>query len=139
MRQRDISFIPVMFHQIQKKMMEKHEKIMDSFDLTKKHVPFFMILSKFPDGITQQELSEKMHMDKGHTSRTLRELEEKGYVEKLGESAYKNKYKISQKGHDIHQSIKKENQEIIKTVLEVLTEEELENFEKIMRKITEAI
>ncbi|MGE4321345.1 MAG: MarR family winged helix-turn-helix transcriptional regulator [Acholeplasmataceae bacterium] len=139
MKQRDITFIPVMFHQIQKKMMEKHEKIMETYDLTKKHVPFFMILSKFPDGVTQQELSEKMHMDKGHTSRTLRELEDKGYVEKLGESAYKNKYKISQKGLDVQFNVKKENQEIIKTVLEVLTEEELESFERIMRKITEAI
>ena len=137
--QKDISYLPLLFHSIQKKISESHETIMASSNLTRRHIPFIMVIKKYDNGITQQELSEYMHMDKAHTSRTLKDLEEKGYVEKVGNNTYKNKYLLSQQGEDIFKTIKDANQQILNRVLGILTEEELQTFEKIIRKLIQEL
>lgn len=136
---RDISYLPVLFHTLHKKMMEEHENIITSYDLTRKHVPFLMVMARSEEGFTQQEISEKMSMDKAHTSRTLRELEEKGYVLKLGEGSYKHKYIITEKAKKIKEIIKSSNDEIVKRMLEVLTDDEINQFESIIKKITDHV
>ena len=136
---RDISYLPVLFHRLQKRIMDEHEGIMKSYDLTKRHIPFLMMLGRNKEGLTQQELSEMLKMDKAHTSRTLRDLEQRGYVEKLGDSTYKNKYIITKKAEDARDSIKANNQLMLKKVLSVLTDEELDVFENIVKKLTQAL
>ncbi len=136
---RDISYLPVLFHRLQKKMMDEHEGIMTSYDLTKRHIPFLMILGRNKEGLTQQEISEMIKMDKAHTSRTLRDLEQRGYVKKLGDSTYKNKYIVTKKAEDARDAIKENNQLMLKKVLSVLTDEELDVFENIVKKLTKTL
>ncbi len=137
--ERDISYLPVLFHSFNKQMMEEHEKILANSELTRRHIPFLIMLSRFPEGLTQQELSEKLNLDKAHTSRTLRDLEAKGYVEKLGETAYKNKFKETKKAHKVKCLVEKKNQEIIKKILGILSNEELDTFEMLVKKITASV
>ncbi|MGD9909057.1 MAG: MarR family winged helix-turn-helix transcriptional regulator [Candidatus Izemoplasmatales bacterium] len=137
--ERNISYLPILFHSFQKMMMEEHETIVESYDLTKKHIPFLMVIGRFPEGLTQQEISEKMRMDKAHTSRTLRELEEKGYVIKEGEGTYKHKYLPTEKSKQMKKLLKEKNDQIVSKVLSVLTDDEVVQFETIIRKLTDEI
>jgi len=136
---RNISYLPILFHSFQKIMMEEHDSIIESYQLTKRHIPFLMVISRFPEGLTQQEMSEKMHMDKAHTSRTLRDLEEKGYVAKVGEGTYKLKYMPTEKSNEIKSLLKEKNDQIMSKVLSVLTDAEIEQFESIIKKLTDGI
>ncbi|QWB95242.1 MarR family transcriptional regulator [Mycoplasmatota bacterium] len=137
--QRDISYLPILMHTLHKKITEAHDKVLTDFDLSKKHVPFLMLFTKYKDGMTQQEITEKLNLDKGHISRTLRDLEAKGYIEKLGDSSYKNVFVATHKSNQIKKVIKEENQKIINRVLDVLTEDEMKAFEMTIQKIMKAL
>ncbi len=137
--ERDISYLPVLFHTLNKLMMEQHEDILKEFELTRRHVPFLIMLSRYPEGLTQQELSEKLNLDKAHTSRTLRDLEAKGYVNKLGETAYKNKYVETGTAQKVKCLVEKKNHDIVNKILEVLTDDELDAFENLVKKITSSL
>jgi len=136
---RDISAFPTLFHTLQKKMMMEHDIVLESNDLSKKHFPFLMYLNRQQNGANQQEICDHLGIDKGHTSRTLRDLENKGIVIKKGEGTYKNKFYLTDKGFDITAQIKKKNQAILQRIMETLSPEELDAFEKIIRKIIESI
>jgi DNA-binding MarR family transcriptional regulator len=137
--QKDISYLPILMHTLHKKMTEAHEGILKDFDLTKKHVPFLMVISRSEDGLTQQEITEKLCLDKGHISRTLRDLESIGYVEKIGDGGYKNVFKVTAKANEVRDIFKFENQKIVNRVLNVLTEDEMKAFESIIKKIMDAL
>jgi DNA-binding MarR family transcriptional regulator len=137
--ERDISYLPILMHTLHKRMTEVHDEVLTNFDLSRKHVPFLMILTKHKEGLTQQEITEKLNLDKGHISRTLRDLESKGYIEKIGESSYKNVFKATDKSNKIRKVIKEENHKIVNRVLDVLTEEEILAFELTIQKIMEAL
>lgn len=137
--ERNISYLPILFHSLHKMMMEEHDTVFESCDLTKRHIPFLMVMGRFPEGLTQQEISEKMNMDKAHTSRTLRDLEEKGYVIKEGEGTYKHKYLPTEKSIEIKKLLKEKNDQIVNKVLSVLSDDEINQFETILRKLTDEI
>ena len=78
----DMTLLPMLFQALHRKMMEQHQRIMEEHQLSKIHIPYIILLSKLPEGLTQKELTEKTMMDKAHTSRAIRELIEKEIIEK---------------------------------------------------------
>ncbi|MBN2300068.1 MAG: MarR family transcriptional regulator [Acholeplasmataceae bacterium] len=134
----DMSMLPMLFSALQKKMMEQHQKIMDKYQISKSHMPYIMMLKSNKEGMTQHELTEKSFLDKALTSRSLRELLEKGYVEKENTSKYKNKFRITEKGSQVARAFKIEGAKVHKKVLEALSDEEIEQLGKIVSKIYEA-
>lgn len=56
--------------------------VLSKHDLTMAEQPFFAALQKY-DGVTQDELSARISVDKSATARTVRSLEEKGYVKRV--------------------------------------------------------
>jgi DNA-binding MarR family transcriptional regulator len=51
------------------------------YDITASEEPFFMAI-KSRDGLTQEELTEAVGVDKAVTTRVIRSLEEKGFVKR---------------------------------------------------------
>lgn len=55
---------------------------LNKYDLTAAEQPFFMALQRY-EGITQEELTAIVCVDKAVTTRVVRSLEEKGYLTRL--------------------------------------------------------
>lgn len=56
--------------------------VLSKYDLTAAEQPFFMALQRY-EGITQEELTAVVCVDKAVTTRVVRSLEEKGYLIRL--------------------------------------------------------
>lgn len=136
---KDISYLPTLMHAIHKKMMIEHEDILEKNDLSKRHIGFIFITCGHKEGLTQNQICQKLRLDKGHVSRTLKDLEKKGFVEKIGEGSYKHQYVASDKAFNVQKQFKKTNNEILKKMFESLSEEEIEMLETLLKKIVETL
>ncbi|MEG0843519.1 MAG: MarR family transcriptional regulator [Romboutsia sp.] len=101
----------------------------------------FLVYLYMKEGITHDELTEKIGVDKSATTRAILKLEEAGYIKKVQDSEDKRKYYI------FLTKYAKENREIIinaskkweNELIGELTREELEQFYYLFRKITKNI
>ena len=99
----------------------------------------FLMLLHHHDGVTQQELTEKLHFDKAHTTRAIQKLIELGYVKK-------EKNPNDLRAYRIH--LTKKAQEIVPQVKKVLcswsdilsknfSQEEKRSAMELLQKMTE--
>jgi DNA-binding MarR family transcriptional regulator len=136
---KDISLLPMLFAALHKKMMEQHQKILASNNLSKTHLPYLMILNDNQDGLMQNEMSDMLFLDKAHTSRSLKELQENGYIVKGDVNTYKNKFRLTDKGIDIAKTFKNQNALMRQKVFETLSKEEIDQLSNIISKLYKAI
>jgi DNA-binding MarR family transcriptional regulator len=136
---KDISLLPMLFAALHKKMMEQHQKILAANNLSKTHLPYLMILNDNQDGLMQNEMSEMLFLDKAHTSRSLKELQENGYIVKGDINTYKNKFRLTDKGIDIAKTFKNQNALMRQKVFETLNKEEIDQLSNIISKLYKAI
>lgn len=129
----------MLFAALHKKMMEQHQKILAANNLSKTHLPYLMILNDNQDGLMQNEMSEMLFLDKAHTSRSLKELQENGYIVKGDVNTYKNKFRLTDKGIDIAKTFKNQNALIRQKVFETLNKEEIDQLSNIISKLYKAI
>lgn len=132
-------FLPVFFHRIHKKMIEEHSKILSKHDLTKAHVPFIVSLYDQENGLYQSELARTLDFNRAHISRTLKDLEEKGFVKTKNESSYKHRYFITSEGKAIASEMKEAGKKIRKLIFSALTSEEIKEFERLVKKMTDTL
>lgn len=98
----------------------------------------FLVYLYIKDGLTHDELTEKIGVDKAATTRAISKLEEVGYITKVQDANDKRKYYIyltkyaKEKREEILDTSKKWEREITKE----LTKDELEHLYSIFRKIT---
>jgi DNA-binding MarR family transcriptional regulator len=78
MKESMIRIITVLFRKSQSCL----SVLLSKYNLTAAEQPFFAALQKC-DGITQDELSSLISVDKSATARTVKSLEEKGYVTRI--------------------------------------------------------
>lgn len=62
-----------------RKSQTYQSNLLDKYNLTAAEHPFFVAMQE-NDGITQDELTALINVDKSATARTVKSLEEKGYV-----------------------------------------------------------
>jgi DNA-binding MarR family transcriptional regulator len=136
---KDISLLPMLFAALHKKMMEQHQKILAANNLSKTHLPYLMILNDNQDGLMQNEMSDMLFLDKAHTSRSLKELQENGYIVKGDVNTYKNKFRLTDKGIDIAKTFKNQNALMRQKVFETLSKEEIDQLSNIISKLYKAI
>lgn len=98
----------------------------------------FLVYLYMKDGLTHEELTEKIAVDKAATTRAIVKLEECGYIKKVQDSKDKRKYYIfltdyakANRESIINVSKKWENE-----IVGELTKEELEQFYYLFRKIS---
>lgn len=98
----------------------------------------FLVYLYMKDGITHDQLTEKIGVDKAATTRAIVKLEESGYVKRIQDTKDKRKYFIF-----LTDYAKANREDIINTsrkwekeLTEQLTQEELEQFYYLFRKVT---
>jgi DNA-binding MarR family transcriptional regulator len=80
-----------------------------------------------------------LFLDKAHTSRSLKELQENGYIIKGDINIYKNKFRLTEKGIDIAKAFKNQNALMRQKVFETLSKEEIDQLSNIISKLYKAI
>lgn len=86
----------------------------------------FMISLFHKDGVSQEELANHLKIDKATVAKSLKKLEESGYVTRLTDSADKRAYKvhITEKGQSIRSAMMDAIQIWEATLLAGMTEDE---------------
>lgn len=97
---------------------------------------FFLCLNRSPD-ISQDEISNRVIINKSNTARILARLEEDGFIERKQSENDKRKMKVNltENGKILIPKIENINNEFEKYLTETLTKEEYELFDKVLNKI----
>ncbi|MBT2731737.1 MarR family transcriptional regulator [Carnobacterium sp. ISL-102] len=101
------------------------------FPITKMHAMILGYLNKFKDEeICQKDIEKKFSMRRSTTSKMLKNMEEKGLIERVSieRDARVKKLQLSKKGKSLVEEVSKEFQRIENLLSEGLTEEEIEQF-----------
>lgn len=141
MEEKEISFIEEMnllFAKIKKSRQRHNAKVLAPQGLSGFHGMYLMTLYKFPDGLTQKEMSAAMEMDKAHTSRVARSLISRGFAEYKEEAEKSRNLHIvlTKKGKAIANEFIKDSEQLKARLQSVLTEDDKEILLKIMRKLS---
>ena len=88
-------------------------------------------------GRNQEELSERLKIDKGTTARALKKLEEQGFITRLKDECDKrsNKIYLTQKAKDVQENVYDILDEWNKKLRESLSKEEEDIVEKLLMKV----
>ena len=97
----------------------------------------FLLELYIQDGRNQEELSERLKIDKGTTARALKKLEEQGFITRLKDKSDKrsNKIYLTQKAKDVQENVYDVLGEWNKKLRESLSKEEEEIVEKLLMKV----
>ena len=89
------------------------------------------------DGISQEELTEKLSIDKGTTARSIKKLEKEGFIIRLKDEHDKRAYKIylTDKSKEKQNDVCNVLQEWESILTENITEEERDTLINILKKI----
>ena len=109
---------------------------MEKYGLGSTHTICLCKLGKAGEnGVTQKELTEQESIDRAQVSRVLRDLEQEGLVHTVGNSAYKRKYCLTEKGVQITAEINDIILEINRYVSEEISAEDIVVFYRVMQVI----
>lgn len=97
----------------------------------------FLLELYIQDGRNQEELSERLKIDKGTTARALKKLEEQGFITRLKDECDKrsNKIYLTQKAKDVQENVYDILDEWNKKLRESLSEEEEDIVENLLMKV----
>lgn len=89
------------------------------------------------DGISQEELTEILRIDKGTTARAIKKLEEENFVVRVKDEKDRRAYKVylTDKAKEIKLDILNVLKTWDKTLVSNLTDEETETFTRILKKL----
>lgn len=97
----------------------------------------FLIQLYKQDGISQEDLTKKLSIDKGTTARSIKKLEQEGFVVRSKDEHDKRAYKIylTDKSKEKQEAVCNALQEWETTLTENITEEERDTLINILKKI----
>ena len=89
------------------------------------------------EGISQEEISLKLYIDRAAIARNVKSLEKKGYVKTIRATSDKRSKELylTDQGHKMYDFIEKKNKERLDYLFEDITEQEIESFKAILNKI----
>jgi len=127
--------------------MDKLSELMNKFQIqllsgdlkqyTLRQLYYIELINK-NEGISVSEISKILDVKKSTVSIAINQLIELGIVNKIQSNTDKRFYylQLTQKGKDIMKIHKQVHQNTIKKIIKILDPEEVENFIKIVNKIT---
>ena len=90
------------------------------------------------DGISQEELAGKLHVNESTVTRNLDKLEKKGLITKTPEKR-KKIINVTQKGAEIAQKVLNYDEKWDERIKRNLTDEEFKDFKRLLTKICEEL
>jgi len=106
--------------------------------LSREHL--LVIISKYPDGVRQKVLADKMGINQSSASELVNKLEATGYLERTVDPDDKRATLLflTEKGKARAAEVEDERNEIFKEIFSVLTEEEKETLSALLDKLLQA-
>lgn len=103
------------------------------FSLTCFHTRYlnYLYLNK---QMTMAALTERIGVDKANTTRAVKDLINKGYIEKVGNGERRYMLKLSEAGEAVAKELKKHIKETINKALKDFSQEEVNNLQKLTHK-----
>ena len=122
--------------QIHRKGSSFITKEISKFGIGSGQIMFLMQLYK-KDGISQEELSENLKIDKGTTCRAIKKLEEEEFLIRVKDENDKRAYKLylTEKSKDMEKNIKSVLYEWEKNISKELLQEEVDVLLTVLKKI----
>lgn len=114
---------------------------MSKYGLKGIYAQYLSPLSRHPNGLTAARLCEICAKDKAAVSRAIAEMEQKGLIERetRGESGYRAKLILTEKGKAAAEYVRKRAQTIVEQAGQDLTEENRKIFYESLAKIAEQL
>ena len=111
-------------------------KEISEFSIGSGQIMFLIQLYK-QDGISQEELSEILNIDKGATCRAIKKLEEEGFLIRVKDENDKRAYKLylTEKSKNLEDKIKSVIYKWEKNLSKELSQEELDILTTLLKKI----
>ncbi|UWV47717.1 MarR family winged helix-turn-helix transcriptional regulator [Acetivibrio thermocellus] len=113
-------------------------KVLSQYNLTAAEEPFFMALQN-REGITQEELTSIVCVDKAATARAVRSLEEKGYLLRIQDEKDKRQNRVypTEKAKQIGQEVRTELMKFNKLLTRNIKEEDLDRLYSLLLQMEE--
>ena len=121
-----------------KKMRKKMDEYLKKFELTHFHALYVLELFK-QNELTMGELTDNLGVDKANTSRVVKDLIEKGYIEKVGEADRKFAVKLSKSGKKMAQDFKNRIDNLMEGALSQFSEREKTSLHKTLKKLIDGL
>lgn len=101
----------------------------------------FLLEVYIQDGKNQEEISERLKIDKGTTARALKKLEEQGFITREKDECDKrsNKIYLTDKAKNIQEDVFDVLRDWNRKISEVLSEEEEETMKNLLEKVCKNI
>ena len=110
---------------------------LEKFGFGSGQVRFLMELSR-ADGINQEQLSERLEVDKATTARAVKKLMELGYIERVRDQQDHRVYRLhlSKKGRDLLPLVREEMQGLTRRLARDFSDEERVQTLDLLRRMT---
>lgn len=110
---------------------------MERFQLSAAHTNcLYRLALAQPHGLTQSELARREQMDRAQVCRVLRELMQKGYVQDVGETSYKRRYRLTESGQAVATEVEQMIRQIVSFVSADIPEQDLATFYRTLQTIS---
>ena len=129
---------PINPREIRQFMDRKVTPYLFKIGLTPSNGPFIAEIND-NEGISQSELSYNLNVDKALTTRTVRHLIEKGFVEDRSKESHRYSLYLTEKGKDAAKIVKEAIDSAWESIYDHLTEDEVTELKRIFDKIGELI
>lgn len=113
-------------------------RVLSQYNLTAAEQPFFMVLQNY-EGITQEELTAIVCVDKAATTRAVRSLEEKGYLIRINDDKDKRQKRVypTKKAKEIGKEVRTELTKYNKLLTQGINEEDLDRLYSFLLQMEE--
>ncbi|BBE30710.1 MarR family transcriptional regulator [Tepiditoga spiralis] len=122
---------------ISKKMYMYLNKNLEKYSISKGQIHFLMLLYRKGNGLTQEQISKFLDIDKANTTRALKKLIENGYVEKKRDEKDKRIFRVylTDKGLNLKPKIKEILNELDQKLTFGITQKEIEQVLSTLEKV----
>ncbi|MEG0026230.1 MAG: MarR family transcriptional regulator [Bacilli bacterium] len=131
----DIDTLPIYLDQIKKQMKKNNNVFLSSLSLTHIQAMHLMYLFQNKEGLTLNELTKMVDINKANTTRAIKDLIIKGYVTKENDKIRGFKIKLTDNGKNIAKRFYQKRHNNIKIMLTNFTNQEKKQMLLLMKKI----
>ncbi len=121
-----------------KYMRKVQDCMLAKFELTHFHAWYLANLHRFGE-MNMTDLTNRIGVDKANTTRAVKDLMNKGYIEKVGTSERKYNIKLSEKGRLVACTFKEHIDKMMKKSFKYFTDEEKKTFFELLNKLSKGV
>jgi DNA-binding MarR family transcriptional regulator len=115
------------------------DSVFKEFHIGRGQMHYFMYIVNHGNGLSQDEITRALEIDKATTARALKNLEDNGYIERKSDEKDKRIKRVflTKKGADIKDELKKAAEVWEEKVTQGIAEEKMEIFLEVLDKMKE--